>query len=161
MLLSLTQWLAIHLHGAFHVFQYLTLRAILGVLTALTFSFMVGPAMIRRLSAHQIGQMVRNDGPKSHLSKSGTPTMGGALILMSIGVTTALWSDWDNRYVWTVLIVTLLFGLIGFYDDYKKLVMKNPKGLSARYKYLWQSLVAMGAVWVLYRYGTSPFETRL
>lgn len=152
MLLSLTEWLT-RLDSGFKVFQYLTLRSILGVLTALGISFIVGPSMIRRLSTYQIGQTVRDDGPQSHLSKAGTPTMGGALILVAVVITTLLWSDLTNHYVWVVLAVTLAFGVIGLVDDYKKLVLKDPKGLIPRYKYLWQSLVGMVAAWILFRMG--------
>ena len=160
MLLYLTEYLA-QFDSGFNVFQYLTLRAILGVLTALVISFVVGPAMIQRLTVHQIGQTIRDDGPASHLSKAGTPTMGGALLLVAIAVSTLLWADLASRYVWTTVIVMLLFGIIGFYDDYKKLVHRDPKGLSARYKYLWQSVVGLGAAWVLYGSATLPAETAL
>jgi len=148
-------------HSGFHVFQYLTLRAILGVLTALVISFVVGPVMIRRLSVHQIGQTVRDDGPRSHLSKAGTPTMGGALILVAICAATLLWADLGNRYVWTVLVVTLLFGVVGLVDDYKKLVLKDSRGISARHKYLWQSLIGLGAAAALYLTAQTPAETEL
>ncbi len=160
MLLELTRYLAT-LDSGFSVFQYLTLRAILGILTALAISLLVGPMMIRRLTHHQIGQTVRDDGPESHLAKSGTPTMGGALLLVAVGVSTLLWSDLGNRYVWILLGVTALFGVIGFYDDYKKLVMKDPKGLAARYKYLWQSLGGFGAALLLYYTAATPAETTL
>jgi phospho-N-acetylmuramoyl-pentapeptide-transferase len=149
------------LYSGFSVFQYLTLRAILGALTALVISLWVGPLMIRRLSFHQIGQRVRDDGPQTHLTKSGTPTMGGALILVSIAATTLLWGDLSNRYVWIVLVVTLLFGMIGWVDDYKKLVLRNSKGLSARHKYLWQSLIGLGAAVFLYSTAQIPAETQL
>jgi phospho-N-acetylmuramoyl-pentapeptide-transferase len=160
MMLYLTQWLAESYHG-FNVFQYITLRAILGVLTALVFSFVIGPAMIRRLSALQIGQQIRELGPESHFKKAGTPTMGGALILVAIAVSTLLWSDLANRYVWIVLLVTLMFGAIGWIDDYRKLVLKNSKGLSARAKYFWQSLIGIVAAIVLYMGAQSSEETRL
>jgi len=160
MLLYLAEYLA-QFDSGFNVFQYLTLRAILGVLTALMISFVVGPVMIRRLSFHQIGQTVRDDGPASHLSKAGTPTMGGALLLVAVAVSTLLWADLSNRYIWVVLIVTLLFGVIGFYDDYKKLVLQDPKGLAAKYKYLWQSVVGLGAAYVLYATAVQPAETQL
>ena len=160
MLLYLTEYLA-QFNSGFNVFQYLTLRVILGVLTALVISFVVGPAMIKKLTFHQIGQTVRNDGPESHFSKAGTPTMGGALLLVAIGVGTLLWSDLQSRYVWITVGVTLLFGLVGLYDDYKKLVLRDPKGLPARYKYLWQSLIGLGAAWVLYGSATLPAETEL
>ncbi len=160
MLLYLTDWLAEH-QSAFSVFRYLTLRAILGVLTALLISFVVGPPMIRRLRAYKIGQTVRNDGPQSHLSKAGTPTMGGALILVAIAVSTLLWADLGNRYIWIVLVTTLAFGAIGLVDDYRKLVMKDPRGLASRYKYLWQSLCGLAAAIVLYLVATTPAETAL
>jgi phospho-N-acetylmuramoyl-pentapeptide-transferase len=122
---------------------------------------MVGPTMIRRLSFKQIGQVVRDDGPQSHLSKSGTPTMGGALILVAIAVSTLLWADLSNKYVWVVLLVTLMFGVIGFVDDYIKLVRQDPKGLLSRYKYFWQSVVGAGAAIFLYMTATVPAETAL
>ncbi len=124
MLLLLAEYLQ-QFYKGFAVFQYLTLRGILGVLTALVLSLCYGPWMIRTLQNRQIGQSVRNDGPQSHLSKSGTPTMGGALILSSIGVSTLLWADLANRYVWVVLLVTLLFGAIGWVDDYRKVIEKK------------------------------------
>ncbi len=160
MLLYLTEYLT-QFHSGFNVFQYLTLRAILGVLTALLISLLVGPLMIRRLSQYQIGQMVRDDGPESHFSKAGTPTMGGALILVAIGVSTLLWSDLGSRYVWVALLVTFAFGAIGFVDDYKKLVQQDPKGLSARQKYLWQSVAGLAAALFLYYTAKAPVETQL
>jgi len=160
MLLLLSEYLA-EINTGFNVFQYLTLRAILGVLTALVISFLVGPVMIRRLTFHQIGQTVRDDGPQTHLSKAGTPTMGGALLLVAVSISTLLWSDLNNRYVWVVIIVTLVFGVIGFYDDYKKLVLKDPKGLAARYKYFWQSVAGLGAAYALYATAALPAETQL
>jgi phospho-N-acetylmuramoyl-pentapeptide-transferase len=144
MLLELTQWLAKDIR-AFNVFGYITLRAVLACLTALMISFVVGPAMIRRLTAYKIGQAVRDDGPQTHLIKAGTPTMGGALILVSITVTTLLWADLTNRLVWIVLWVTLGFGAIGWVDDYRKVVQRNPKGLSARAKFFWQSVIGVAA----------------
>ncbi len=143
------------------MFQYLTLRAILGVLTALAISLVVGPFMIRRLSKFQIGQTVRDDGPTSHFSKAGTPTMGGSLILVAIATTTVFWSDLTNRFVWVVLLVTLLFGAIGWVDDYKKLVKGDPEGLRGRYKYFWQSLIGLAAALFLYATAVSPVETQL
>ncbi len=160
MLLYLSEYLAQY-HSGFHVFQYLTLRAILGVVTALGIALIVGPTMIRHLSFKQIGQVVRNDGPESHLSKSGTPTMGGALILVAIAVSTLLWANLSSRYVWVVLLVTLLFGVIGFIDDYIKLVRQDPKGLLSRYKYFWQSVVGAGAAIALYLTTSVPAETQL
>ncbi|MBU1190698.1 MAG: phospho-N-acetylmuramoyl-pentapeptide-transferase [Gammaproteobacteria bacterium] len=160
MLLLLADYLSQYYRG-FNVFQYLTLRAILGVLTALTISLMVGPAMIRWLSQYQIGQHVRNDGPQTHLSKAGTPTMGGALILVAIAMTTLLWSDLHNRYVWVVLAVTMLFGVIGWVDDYKKLVLRNSKGLAGRWKYFWQSVIALAVGGILFATAQTPAETQL
>jgi len=160
MLLYLAEYLSQYYSG-FNVFQYLTLRAILGVLTALLLSFVVGPEMIRRLGRYQIGQSVRNDGPQSHLVKAGTPTMGGALILVAIAVATLMWADLGNHYVWVVLLVTTLFGAIGWVDDYKKLVLKNSDGLSARSKIFWQSLVALSVAVFLYMSADTPAETAL
>ena len=140
MLLELAQWLAKDIR-AFNVFSYITLRAVLATLTALAIALIAGPAVIRRLTAYKIGQSVRSDGPQTHLVKAGTPTMGGALILLAIGISTLLWSDLTNRFVWIVLVVTLGFGAIGWVDDWRKVVHKNPKGLSAKEKYFWQSLV--------------------
>ncbi len=146
---------------AFNVFQYLTLRAILGALTALGISLLVGPAMINKLRLYQIGQHVRTDGPQSHLAKAGTPTMGGTLILVAIAVATLAWGDLRNKYVWLVLVVTLLFGAVGFADDYKKLILKNSKGLSARAKYFWQSVFGLGAAVIIYAGASTPGETAL
>jgi len=160
MLLYFTDYLS-QFHSVFNVFQYLTLRAILGVLTALLISFVVGPWMIRHLSFKQIGQQVRDDGPESHLSKAGTPTMGGALILVAIVSATLLWADLGNRYVWVVVLVTLAFGAIGWIDDYKKLVYGNSKGLSAGAKYSWQSVVALATGLYLFYAAQSPAETEL
>ncbi|WP_430008995.1 phospho-N-acetylmuramoyl-pentapeptide-transferase [Methylophaga lonarensis] len=160
MLLMLSEYLSQYYSG-FSVFQYLTLRAILGVMTALGIALLVGPTMIRHLSFRQIGQVVRNDGPESHFSKSGTPTMGGSLILVAIAVSTLLWADLANRYVWVALLVTLSFGLIGFVDDYIKLVKQDPKGLLSRYKYFWQSVVGVLAAILLYYTAVVPAETEL
>ena len=160
MFLYLTEYLT-QFHSGFGVFQYLTLRAILGVLTALVISFIVGPYMIRKLSAYQIGQPIRDDGPETHLVKAGTPTMGGALILIAIGVSALLWSDLGNRYVWIVILVTMAFGTIGWVDDYKKLVKQDPEGLKARYKYFWQSVAGFLAAVILYSTASSPVETSL
>ena len=160
MLLLLAEYLQ-QFHKGFAVFQYLTLRGILGVLTALALSLWLGPWMIRTLQIRQIGQSVRNDGPQSHLSKKGTPTMGGALILSAIAVSTLLWADLSNRYVWVVLAVTLLFGAIGWVDDYRKVIEKNSKGLPSRWKYFWQSVFGLGAAFFLYMTAQSPVETTL
>ncbi len=146
---------------AFGVVQYLTFRAILGVLTALGISLLLGPMVIRRLNRLQIGQTIRTDGPQTHLSKSGTPTMGGALILLSIFTSVLLWSDLSSRYVWTVLLVTAAFGVVGWIDDYRKVVEKNSRGLPGRWKYLWQSVIALTAAIFLYYTATVPAETQL
>lgn len=160
MLLALAEYLAQY-YSAFNVFSYLTMRAILGILTALSIALLVGPMMIKKLSVRQIGQTIRDDGPESHFSKAGTPTMGGALILVAIAVSTLLWGDLSNRYVWVVLIVTLLFGVIGWVDDYKKIVHKDTRGLIARYKYFWQSVVGFSAAIYLYMTAQSVQETQL
>ena len=160
MLFELADWLT-EFYDGFRVFKYLTFRGILGILTALVISFVVGPAMIRQLSRYKIGQSVRDDGPQSHFSKAGTPTMGGALILVSVVLSTLLWADLGNRYIWITLMVTLGFGCIGFVDDYKKLVLRNSKGLAARHKYLWQSIFGGSAAILLYATATVPAETTL
>ncbi|WP_250656830.1 phospho-N-acetylmuramoyl-pentapeptide-transferase [Alkalimarinus coralli] len=157
-------WLADFLSqyiSVFGVFKYLTLRGIFGVLTALTIALIVGPVMIRKLSQYQIGQSVRDDGPQSHLSKAGTPTMGGALILVAVAVSTLLWADLSNRYVWITLLVTLLFGAIGWVDDYRKVVEKNSRGLPGKWKYFWQSVFGVGAAFALYSTAELPQETTL
>ncbi|MBN3563413.1 phospho-N-acetylmuramoyl-pentapeptide-transferase [Aliamphritea spongicola] len=160
MLLLLTDWLAQHF-SSFTVFSYLTLRGILGVLTALAISLMLGPLLIRTLKMKQIGQSVRDDGPQSHLSKAGTPTMGGALILLAIMISSLLWGDLTNRYVWVVLIVTFIFGAVGWVDDYRMVIEKNSRGLPARWKYFWQSVGGIGAAVFLYMTANSPIETQL
>ncbi|MDB6092344.1 MAG: phospho-N-acetylmuramoyl-pentapeptide-transferase [Gammaproteobacteria bacterium] len=160
MLYWLTQQFTGRISG-FNVFSYLTFRAILATVSSLAISLIVGPAMISRLSRYQIGQVVRDDGPKTHLPKAGTPTMGGALILVTTLVSTILWAELSNRLVWTVLGVTFAFGFIGFYDDYLKLVIRNPKGLVPRWKYFWQSLAGLSTAFTLYFTATSPAETTL
>jgi phospho-N-acetylmuramoyl-pentapeptide-transferase len=160
MLLLLAEYLK-QFHTGFAVFQYLSLRGILGVLTALSLSLWMGPWLIRTLQLRQIGQSVRTDGPQSHLSKSGTPTMGGALILSAIAISTLLWADLANRYVWVVLAVTLLFGAIGWVDDYRKVIEKNSRGLPSRWKYFWQSVFGLGAAIFLYMTAQTPVETTL
>ena len=158
MLLELAQWLAKDIR-AFNVFSYITLRAVLACLTALVLSFIVGPMMIRKLTAYKIGQAVRSDGPQTHLVKAGTPTMGGALIVVSVVVTTLLWADLSNRYVWAVLWVTMAFGAIGWIDDYRKVVHRNPKGLSARAKFFWQSVFGLAAAWYIAFSTNLPAQT--
>lgn len=160
MIYALTQWLTGFWSG-FSVFQYLTLRAILSALTALLITLALGPWMIRALKRYQIGQNVRSDGPKSHLVKAGTPTMGGALILLAMVVSTLLWGDLTSRTIWIVLAVTLAFGAIGFYDDFLKLRRSQSKGLSARAKYFWQSLAGLLVAVILYTTAQSPIETQL
>ena len=144
MLLALSEWLEQHVR-AFNVFSYITLRAVLATMTALVISFLIGPRMITWLARMKIGQSVRDDGPQTHLAKAGTPTMGGALILVSIVVTTLLWGNLGNRFVWVVLLVTLGFGAVGWVDDWRKVVYRNPKGLSARAKLFWQSAIGLVA----------------
>ena len=145
---------------AFNVFGYITLRAVLATMTALVISFVVGPRMIAWLSRMKIGQSVRDDGPQTHLVKAGTPTMGGALILVSIVVTTLLWGNLTNRFVWVVLLVTVGFGAIGWADDWRKVVHRNPKGLSARKKLLWQSLIGLIAAIYLAFSVSAPDNTQ-
>lgn len=160
MLLFLTEYLA-KFYSGFHVFQYLTLRGILAAVTALSVALFIGPYMISLLSRYQIGQVVRSDGPKTHFQKAGTPTMGGGLILVAMAVSTLLWADLSVRFIWVLLGTTLAFGLIGFYDDYLKLVVGNSKGLAARFKYLWQSIAGLTIALVLYSMHQSPSETSL
>ena len=156
-------WLSDYLmqfNSAFAVLQYITVRGIFSVLTALGVSLLVGPILIRALNANQIGQVIRDDGPQSHLSKAGTPTMGGVLILVGITVSTLLWSDLTNHYVWVLLLVTLAFGAVGWVDDYRKVFRKNTVGLPARWKYFWQSLIGIAAAVVLYKSALGPAETQ-
>jgi phospho-N-acetylmuramoyl-pentapeptide-transferase len=158
MLLELAQWLAKDIR-AFNVFSYITLRAVLACLTALVITFLIGPVLIRRLTAYKVGQAVRDDGPRSHLTKAGTPTMGGALILASITLTVLLWADLQSRLIWIVLWVMLAFGAIGWIDDYRKVVARNPKGLSARAKFFWQSVIGVIAACYLAFYTNLPAQT--
>lgn len=160
MLLYLFDYLAREF-SVLNVFRYLTFRSICGVLTALTVCFLLGPMMIRKLSHYQIGQTVRQDGPPTHFDKIGTPTMGGALILVSVVATTLLWADLANRFVWVVLFTCLSFGLIGWVDDYRKLIEKNPRGIGAKAKFFWQSLVGVLSALFLYFTAQSPAETAL
>ncbi len=160
MLLPVFEWLSQYYSG-FNIFQYLTLRAILSVLTALGISLVLGPRMIRALTSLKMGQPIRDDGPQSHLVKAGTPTMGGALILMAITISTLLWADLTNKHVWIVLFVTVGSGLIGGYDDYLKLKEKNSKGLSSRLKYLGLSIIALAAATFVYITAKTPVETTL
>ncbi|MEM1188727.1 MAG: phospho-N-acetylmuramoyl-pentapeptide-transferase [Pseudomonadota bacterium] len=160
MLMLLADYLSQFASG-FRVFQYLTLRGILAAGTALAISLLVGPIMIRRLSYYQVGQAVRSDGPETHLGKTGTPTMGGALILVAIAVATLLWGDLSNAYVWTALLVTAAFGAVGWVDDYRKVVERNPRGLPARWKYFWQSVAGLGAAVFLFLDSESAVTTQL
>jgi phospho-N-acetylmuramoyl-pentapeptide-transferase len=162
MLYEAAQWIARNpeLH-VFNVFTYITLRVVLAALTALAISFIVGPAMIRKLTTYKIGQAVRDDGPRTHLVKTGTPTMGGALILVSVAITTLLWADLANRYVWIVLLTTLGFGIVGWVDDWRKVVHRNPKGLPARTKFFWQSVIAIASVTYLAYSAKLPQQTEL
>ena len=162
MLLELFQWLSQDLHvHAFNVFAYQTLRAVLAAATALLIGLMAGPAVIRRLTEMKIGQSVRSDGPQTHLEKSGTPTMGGALILLSIAITTLLWADLSNRFIWVVLLVMLGFGWIGWVDDYRKVVRRNSKGMPAREKFLWQTIVGVSAAIYLALAIAAPSTSRM
>ena len=162
MLYELAQYFSADLKfRTFNVFTYITLRVVLAALTALAISFIVGPAMIRKLTAYKIGQAVRDDGPQTHLIKKGTPTMGGALILVSVAITTLLWADLQNRYVWIVLITTLGFGIVGWVDDWRKVVHRNPKGLSAKAKFFWQSVIAIVAISYLAYSAKLPQQTEL
>ena len=160
MLIWLADWLT-QFDSGFNVFSYLTLRAILSTLTALLIAILIGPKMIRYLQRMQIGQTVRDDGPQSHLSKSGTPTMGGLLILAALVVSGLLWADLTNRYVLVTLTVVVAYGIIGFVDDYRKVIRKDSKGLIARWKYFWQSVVALGVAFYLYSSATISAETSL
>lgn len=160
MLVYLAEYLT-QFYSGFNVFSYVTFRAILGLMTALIFSLWWGPKMIERLQLLQIGQVVRNDGPESHFSKRGTPTMGGVLVLAGIFISVMLWGDLGNRYVWVVMFVLAAFGIIGFVDDYRKVVRKDPKGLIARWKYIFQSLAAIIIATYLYFSASLPGETQL
>lgn len=157
MLVWLSDYL-IQFDNNFTVLQYITVRGIFSILTALGVSLIIGPTMIRRLNYHQIGQVVREDGPETHFSKAGTPTMGGALILVSIAMSTLLWSDLTNHYVWIILLVTILFGTVGWVDDYRKVFQQDPAGLSPRWKYFWQSVIGFTAAIVLYYTAPSSVE---
>ena len=160
MLLWLGEYLTQYYSG-FNVFSYLTFRAIVSTLTALVISLYFGPKLIRALQRMQIGQTVRDDGPESHLSKSGTPTMGGILILASIVSSILLWADLSNTYVWVVLFIVVSFGIIGFVDDYRKVIRKDANGLIARWKYFWQTVVGLATALFLYWIAQGPEETSL
>jgi phospho-N-acetylmuramoyl-pentapeptide-transferase len=160
MLLELADWMARHF-TAMHLFQYITFRTIMAALTSMAMSLLFGPALIRKLAALKAGQVVRKDGPQTHLSKAGTPTMGGVMILLSVAVATVIWADLNNRYIWLVLAVMVCFGAIGFYDDYRKLVLKDSRGLASRWKYFWQSVFGLVAAWFLFHSAVNPAETAL
>ncbi len=160
MLLELAHWLAQDIR-AFNVFNYITFRAVVAMMTALAICWVFGPMVIRKLTQYKIGQAVRDDGPKSHLTKAGTPTMGGALILIAVGITTLLWADLRNRYVWVVLLVTLGFGAVGWVDDWRKVVYRDPRGLASRWKYLWTSLIALAAAVYLGLTASVPAQLEL
>ncbi|MDG2278886.1 MAG: phospho-N-acetylmuramoyl-pentapeptide-transferase [Pseudomonadales bacterium] len=160
MLLWLTDYLSQYISG-FAVFQYLTFRTMVSVMTALFASLVIGPYVIDKLSDLQLGQTVREDGPQSHLSKAGTPTMGGVLILIVIVITTLLWGDLSSKYVWIVLLVTMSFGVVGWADDYLKITRKNSAGLAARWKYFWQSIIGLSAAVFLFSSAELPAETAL
>jgi len=160
MLYALAEYLRHYISG-FNLFGYLTFRAILGVLTSLLFCFVFGPAIIRRLQVLKFGQVIRTDGPQSHLKKTGTPTMGGSMIIAGIAIATLLWADLTNRFVWFALIVTLAFGVVGFVDDYLKITKKNTKGLVARKKYFWLSLAGFGTAVAIWSTAKTPIETAL
>ena len=157
-------WLTEYLQrydSSFSAFESLTLRTFLAALTALAISLVFGPKMIRKLQQYQIGQTIREDGPKSHLSKAGTPTMGGALILVSMILSTFLWADLSQKYIWVVILVTTGFGVIGWVDDYRKVVKKNSDGLSAKAKFSWQCVVGFAASIVMYKFAQTPEGTTL
>lgn len=160
MLLWIADWLA-QFHSGFGVLNYLTLRGVFSVIAALCVSLLLGPVVIRKLQEYQIGQSIRDVGPKSHLSKAGTPTMGGALILLSIASSTLLFGNLENRFVWVVLLLTLGFGFIGLVDDYRKVKEKNSRGLPGRWKYFWQSLLALIGVSYIFYTASAPQETQL
>lgn len=160
MLVWLAQWLS-QFHSGFSVFNYLSLRAILAALTALGICLSLGPLLINRLHLHQVGQAIREDGPQSHLSKAGTPTMGGALILLALFLSTILWGKLENHYLWITIGVTFVFAAVGWVDDYRKVVEKNSRGLPARWKYFWQSIAAIVAAALLYCCTDDPVATNL
>lgn len=160
MLLWIADWLA-QFHSGFGVLNYLTLRGVFSVIAALCVSLLLGPVVIRKLQEYQIGQSIRDVGPKSHLSKAGTPTMGGALILLSIASSTLLFGNLENRFVWVVLLLTLGYGVVGLVDDYRKVKEKNSRGLPGRWKYFWQSLLALIAVSYIFYTASAPQETQL
>ncbi len=160
MLIAFWEFLARY-HRVFSVFEYITLRAILAALSALILTLFLGPPFIRRLARYKVGQIVRTEGPSSHYSKAGTPTMGGGMILIAITLSTLLWAKLNNFYIWNLLIIMLGFGAIGCVDDYRKLRRKNSKGLASRWKYAWQSLIALTVALIVYQHAHLPAETQL
>lgn len=161
MLLSLAQWLQANYSelGFLRVFNYITFRAVMAALTALLIGLAFGPWVIRRLTELKIGQPIREYGVQQHLAKSGTPTMGGVLVLIGIGVSTLLWFDWSNRFVWVVMLVTMGFGLIGWVDDYRKVVNKDPEGMRSREKFLWQSIIGLiAAIYLAFSVSETSFR---
>lgn len=161
MLIWLAEYLQATVATGFNVLTYITMRVILSILTALTVSLCLGPWLIRSLQKLQMGQVVRDDGPQSHLAKTGTPTMGGLLILGSILLSVVLWTDLSNRYVWAVITILVGFGAVGFVDDYRKVVRKDTRGLPGRWKYFWQSVIAATVATYLYYHAAQPAETAL
>jgi phospho-N-acetylmuramoyl-pentapeptide-transferase len=160
MLLELFRWLSTDIQG-FNVFNYISLRAVLAVITSLLISFCFGGWFIKKLGEYSLGQYIRNDGPEGHLVKSGTPTMGGGLILISIIISTLLWADLGNRYIWLLLIVTTSFGLIGLIDDISKIQKKKSDGITAIQKIILQSIIGIGVACYLFFTAGTPQETEL
>ena len=146
---------------AFNIFQYISFRAVGAALTALFISFLLGPFVIKILSRLQVGEIIRHSGPESHQIKEGTPTMGGALILVAIIISALLWGDLSNRYIWITIVVTAIFGIVGWIDDYRKVIEKNSRGLIARWKYFWQSVGGLGAALFLFYTAQGPEELDL
>ena len=160
MLVLITEYLSQFINGL-SVFQYITLRAIFAAMTSLVISLIFGPRIIMWLNSMQLEQAIRDDGPETHLKKHGTPTMGGALIILAVCLSSLLWADLSNRYVWIILFTVVGFGLIGWIDDYKKVVEKNPNGISAKHKIFWQSILAIFIAFTLYYTASTPEETEL
>ena len=158
MLVLITEYLSQFINGL-SVFQYITLRAIFAAMTSLVISLIFGPRIIMWLNSMQLEQAIRDDGPETHLKKHGTPTMGGALIILAVCLSSLLWADLSNRYVWIILFTVVGFGLIGWIDDYKKVVEKNPNGISAKHKIFWQSILAIFIAFTLYYTASTPEET--
>lgn len=160
MILELMTWLKQWV-GYYNLFNYVTFRGLMAALTSLVIALWAGPAVIRWLTRLKVGQAIRTDGPQTHLAKSGTPTMGGVLILIAVLLSALLWSDLDNRYVWLLMLTTLGFGVVGFVDDYKKVVYKDPRGLASRWKYFWQSVIGIIAAYLMFHWANLPEHTEL